>query len=53
MEFVNSVPAAWTVYGIWITYGRITGVLTTALTAGGTGAVTYLLTGSTSSSGGN
>eukprot|EP01036_Dinobryon_divergens_P029009 gene29009-38053_t len=27
LDFVNSVPAAWTVYGVQITYARITGVL--------------------------
>lgn len=48
IEFVNSVPAAWTLYGVWITYARITGVVTTALTAGGTAAFTYFLTGSLS-----
>ena len=45
-EFVSAVPPAWTLFGIWITYTRITGVLSTALTAAGTVAFTFVFTGS-------
>ena len=33
LDFVNAVPAAWTVYGVQITYARITGVLYTTAAA--------------------
>eukprot|EP01036_Dinobryon_divergens_P023747 gene23748-32132_t len=45
LEFVNSLPAAWTVCGVWITYNRIIGFISTALTAAGTALITYLLSG--------
>eukprot|EP01036_Dinobryon_divergens_P027451 gene27451-36227_t len=43
LDFVNSVPAAWTVCGLWITYSRIAGMITTTLTAAGTGCITYII----------
>ena len=36
LSFVTSVPAAWTVYGLWITFERIAGAVYTVLTAAGT-----------------
>ena len=45
LEFVNSLPAAWTVCGVWITYNRIFGFISTALTAAGTALITFLLSG--------
>eukprot|EP01036_Dinobryon_divergens_P032868 gene32868-42547_t len=45
-EFATAVPPAWTLFGIWITYGRITGVLSTALTAAGTVVFSFEVTGS-------
>eukprot|EP01036_Dinobryon_divergens_P022112 gene22112-30346_t len=45
-DFVETVPPAWTLYGLWITYNRIAGLASTALTAGGTVAFTYSVTGS-------
>ena len=46
LNLVNSVPTAWTVYGVWITYGKITGFLSTAITAGCTALITYAFSGS-------
>ena len=43
LDFVDSVPAAWTVCGLWITYSRIAGMITTTLTAAGTGCITYII----------
>lgn len=48
MDFVETVPPAWTLYGLWITYNRIAGLASTALTAAGTVAFTYFITGSAS-----
>ena len=49
LEYVNSVPPAWTVSGLWITYNRIIGLMTTIITFGGTIMITYALTGTASS----
>ena len=49
LEYVNSVPPAWTVSGLWITYNRIIGLVTTITTFGGTILITYALTGTASS----
>lgn len=41
LQYLEKVPATWTVYGVLITWDRLTGVLWTAVAALGAVAITY------------
>lgn len=44
LEFVNAVPAAWTLFGVWITWSKMFAVLSAFFTFFITLAVTQLIT---------
>ena len=43
LEFVNAVPAAWTLFGVWITWSKMFAVLSAFFTFVVTVAVTQLV----------
>ena len=43
LEFVNAVPAAWTLFGVWITWSKMFAVLSAFFTFIVTVAVTQLV----------
>ena len=44
LDFVNAVPAAWTLFGVWITWSKMFAVLSAFFTFLITLAVTQLIT---------
>ena len=41
LEYLDKVPAVWTVYGLWVTWDRLTGLLWTGVAGLGAFGITY------------